>query len=47
MGNFFSRNFAFGDRFLLLCIIVVVGEAAMDLYSGADEEIERGRWEKS
>ena len=42
-GEFFFGNSAFSSRFLMLCITVLVGEAAMDLCSGADEEIERGR----
>ena len=42
-GEMFSKDVAFSGEFLLSCSPVVVGGAAMDFYSGADEELERER----
>ncbi|RVW36075.1 Transposon TX1 uncharacterized 149 kDa protein [Vitis vinifera] len=38
-----KKDVAFSGEFLLSCSPVVVGGAAMDFYSGADEELERER----
>ncbi|KAL6345748.1 hypothetical protein AAG906_017492 [Vitis piasezkii] len=42
-GEIFSRDVEFSGEFLLSCSPVVVGGAAMDFCSGADEELERER----
>ena len=40
-GEIFFGDDALSGEFLLLCSPIVVGGAAMDFCSGADEELER------